>query len=262
MYFIGWLLQWAPGSEEPYRRHLRIILPWGRKLGHLFIHWVCYPISWRLCLGVSVLFLFWAMATCRLSCLPCFLEKMSGAENLEIRWQDLELESGVISKGAHHSYAEIRWAKGSLAKTTATICCRPPSSPLRFLIMCRGSLMSDCTEVAGAREAMSDVNALGLFQALQSSSPLWQPLDWYGSSVWCPHLCHLPLRHITATLCQHQTTEVGRILFAWLCILYSDFDPQSIKAMRIWETSVKFKYHLEEEHLDPPWPLPALSWIS
>lgn len=43
--------------------------------------------------------------------------------------------------------------------------------------------MCDCTEVAGAREAMSDVNALGLLRALQSSSPLWQPLDWYGSSV-------------------------------------------------------------------------------
>lgn len=91
-----------------------------------------------------------------------------------------------------------------LSRTAETICCRPPSPPQEFLIMCRATSCVIANMWPEACAVVADV------RAPQSSSHLWWPLAQCGSSVCCPHLCRLPLSHITATLCQHQTTKVGK----------------------------------------------------
>lgn len=131
------------------------------------------------------------------------------------------MECGIARKTAHYSCAEVGGPKGG-ERSTKTICCRPSSSRKQFLIRHRGT-SCDCNYVAGA-----------LGNNVWCESP-WAPLNpakltslvatglaWVLSLT--PHLGHLPLRRVTATLCQHQTTEVGKVPFARLCTLHPDFD--------------------------------------
>lgn len=110
-----------------------------------------------------------------------------------------------------------------VARTTNTICCRPPlplsanmqRGPPMWLHICSWSSMWQCLVwkllvPLSPANSLTTVMATGLVVVLS-----------------LPHPCHLPLRHIAATLCQYQTTEMGRISFPWLCTLDSDFDPQS-----------------------------------
>lgn len=50
-----------------------------------------------------------------------------------------------------------------------------------------------------------------------------------------------PTEAYHTTLCRHQTTKLGRTPFAWLCTLHSNFDPQNIKILWVWDTSVKLQ---------------------
>lgn len=154
---MSWLLQWATGFEEPYGRHLRIILPLGRKLGHLSTASVTPLVEgcfWGCCfslLGHGYMQAQWS---------SWLSEKIP--EQKIWRYPD---RAWVGTRHCHQSCAEIRWAKWSMAITTTTIFCRPPASPQQFLLMCRGTscvIVHIWLELCGAT---CDVTALGLLWA-------------------------------------------------------------------------------------------------
>lgn len=155
-----------------------------------------------------LLFLFWSLATCRLSCLLWFQRKVSEQKSWGCCGRDLSwnLMGRMLSAVA----VQMGGLKGG-ARTTRTSCCNlhlPLSSLPRWPCVIANVWPEPCAVSA-------DV------WAPQSSSLLWWPLAQRGSSACCPHRCCPLLSHVTATLCQHQTTEVGRILSVWLCTLTS-----------------------------------------
>lgn len=90
------------------------------------------------------------------------------------------------------------------ARTTETACCRPPSSPQPSAAMA----VDECRPVAGAPCSQRwCVSPAELLASLVATGPAW-----ILSLLPSPLLA--PLTHVTATLCQHQSTVVGRILAA------------------------------------------------
>lgn len=158
------------------------------------LHWL------KIALGGVITLFFWCLATCRLSCLLWFQRKIS--EQLRVLWSGFELESDG-QNAVHCSCAESGGLKGG-ARTTQTTCCRPPSSPQSFAVMAA----DDCRPVAGAlcsqRWCVSPAELL--------ASPVATGPAWILSLL--PSLLLAPLSHGPGTLCQHQSTEAGRVLAA------------------------------------------------
>lgn len=196
-----------------------------------------------------LLFLFWSLATCRLSCLLWFQRKVSEQKSWGCCGRDLSwnLMGRMLSAVA----VQMGGLKGG-ARTTRTRCCRPPSSPQQFATMA----VCDCKRVARALCSQRwRVSPAELLTSLVATGPAWI-LSLLPSSLLSPtEPCH---SHPVPTS-NHRGGENS------VCLtLYPNILTLILKALRHWEPGQLLwscKCHLEEEHPAPLWLLPAPSQV-